>query len=178
MAIRPRTEYALGPPAAARTVVVSKMGLPIIELRPVRLPVYLDTTDLIARKGSEIVVSRTGRWSERLSVGVTRSLAASLTALLPCLDVAATTPIGQPVREILVDIDAFETGADRQVVLTARWTLTNKDGHDVLQTERVSIIEPAANTGDRAVVAAMSRAVEDLASHISVAIATSLPTGS
>lgn len=154
------------------------MGLPIIELRPVRLPVYLDTTDLIARKGSEIVVSRTGRWSERLSVGVTRSLAASLTARLPRLDVAATTPIGRPAREILVDIDAFETGADLQVVLAARWTLTDNNGHDVLQTERLSFVEPAANASDRAIVAAMSRAVEDLASHISVAIAKSLSTGS
>ena len=74
----PAADYVLGPMPAAAAVSVSQTGLPVVELKRVQLPDYLDTTDILERRDNMLVPSPTARWGERLSVGMSRALAISL----------------------------------------------------------------------------------------------------
>ena len=153
----PPFEYVLGTAPAPAAAANSLKGRPVVEVRPVRLPDYLDTRDLLIRKGSRLIQSTTGQWAERLSVGMTRSLALSLSNQLP--NVAFTTdPIQRPARQVLVDVTSFEATAEQEVVLAARWTLTDGPGRNSLVSQDAVLVEPTGSTTDDAVVNAMNRA--------------------
>jgi uncharacterized lipoprotein YmbA len=66
----------------------------------------------IRRPGGEIVASQTARWAERLSIGVTRTVALSLAGSLPQLVVTASPPLDAPKWQVLIDIDAFDAQVD------------------------------------------------------------------
>ena len=74
----PPAEYIIGTAPTPASVTTPLTGRPIIEVKPVQLADYLDTRDLLVRSGNQVVASRSGRWGERLSVGMTRALATSL----------------------------------------------------------------------------------------------------
>jgi predicted ATPase/DNA-binding winged helix-turn-helix (wHTH) protein/uncharacterized lipoprotein YmbA len=169
-------EYVLGRMPAATAITLTQTGLPVIELKRVQLPDYLDTTDIMERRGNQLVPSSTGRWGERLSIGMRRALTASLGSRLPGMVVTATPPIERPAIQILVDVAAFEARVDHQVILVARWSIAGGTSRQILITEQASLVEAVTGTGDSAVVAAMSQAVEDLADRLAVRIQSDLPT--
>jgi uncharacterized lipoprotein YmbA len=165
----PPAEYVLGAMPAATATTLSQTGLPVVEVKRIQLPDHLDTTDILERRGNQLVPSPTGRWGERLSVGITRALTASLAARLPRLVVTAT-PLGRPTRQILVDVAALESRLDHHVVLVARWTILDGATRQVLTAEQASLVEAIEGTGDSAVVAAMSQGLEDLAGQLAAGI--------
>src|SRR5438876_11488130 len=76
--------YVLGDTAQAGTGDVSQLNYPVVELKPVRVPDYLDTTEIFIRQaGGHIVSSESARRGVRLSGGVTRAIAISLDTWLP-----------------------------------------------------------------------------------------------
>ena len=122
------------------------------------------------RSGNQVVASRSGRWGERLSVGMTRALATSLAARLRGVDVTTAAPVEHPTRQVLVDVTTFEASANQEVVLVARWTIIDGPGRSTLLSEQTALTVPVTSMDDSAVVTAMSRAVEDLASAIATGI--------
>ena len=172
----PPALYVLGSMPAATRALVPQTRLPVVEVNRVQLPDYLDTTDILERSGNQLVPSSTSRWGERLSVGMARALVASLASRLPDLVVTAT-PVGRPARQILVDVAAFESRPDRRVVLVARWTILDGATRQVLTAEQVSLVEAIEGKGDDWLVAAMSRAVDDLAGRVASGIEGYLPSG-
>ena len=147
----------LGTAAAATTVTRPQAGLPVVEVKRVGIPDYLDTTDILIRSGGQVVPSRTGRWSERLSVGVTRAFAAALAVRLPLMTVTTTSRAEPSALQVVVDIETFDARTDRQIVLVADLTVTKGTARAKLYSERTSLVETMAGTGDSAVVAAMTR---------------------
>jgi uncharacterized lipoprotein YmbA len=163
--------YILVPPAAEANNAELLLGRPVIDLQPVLVPDYLDTSDLLVRREANIVVaSATGRWGERLSVGVNRALAQGLMRRLPDFAVTTSKSAERPRCAILVDIESFETYADRPVVLVARWSVMTGSTANTIAGERVSLAEPVPAANDSEIVAAMSRAVEHLADRIAAGI--------
>jgi uncharacterized protein len=166
----PPVEYVLGAAPAPAPSTNALAGRPVAEVRPVRLPDYLDTRELVVRSGNQLLPSKTGQWAERLSVGMTRALALSLGMQLPNVTVLTTNPIERPTWQVLVDVTAFEARVDREVVLAARWTVTDGTGRSSLQSEDAVLMEPTESMDDAAVVSAMNRAVEGFASQIAAGI--------
>lgn len=162
-------EYVLGALPAAKPTAVKQKGLPVVEIKRVQLPDYLDTTDILERRGNQLIPSSTGRWGERLSLGMTRALTASLSARLPGVVVTAST-VTRPARQILVDVAAFEVMPDHQVVFVARWTVLGGPSPQVHEAEQTSLVEKVSGDGDGAIVAAMSKAVDDLAGRLAAEI--------
>jgi uncharacterized protein len=161
----PPALYVLGAMPPAMTATTSEAGLAVVEVTEVKVPDYLDTTDLIVRSFGRLIPSATGRWGERLSVGMTRALAASLAARLPRMVVTTARPAA-PARRILVDVEAFEAQSDGSVVLAASWSIASGSSRQTLLAEHSSIAVPLEKRDDAAVVAAMSRAVDELADQI------------
>ncbi len=170
------TEYVLGDGPAVNVTAIVQTGMPIVEVMRVQLPDYLDSTDILERKGNRMIPSATGQWGERLSVGFTRALTGSLASRLPRLVVTATSPIERPTCQILVDVTAFER-VEAHVVLAARWYIFEGASHKILIAEQASLIEAVSGTDDSAVVNAMSRLVELLAERLAAGINCNRRTG-
>ena len=166
----PPAEYVIGTAPTPARVTIPLTGRPIIEVKPVQLPDYLDTRELLVRRGNQVVASKSGRWGERLSVGITRALAASLAARLRGLTVTTTPPVEQSARQVLVDFTSFEARDNQEVVLVARWSVIDGPGRFTLISEQTALTEPITSTDDSVVVIAMTRALEDLASAIVIGI--------
>jgi uncharacterized lipoprotein YmbA len=155
--------------------MASETGRPIVELKTVTVPDYLDTLDIQLRDGQNaLTISKTGRWGERLSVGVTRALEDDLTKRLPGIVIARSVPSGQPARALLITVDAFDIMPDGRCVLAARWSVLGIDRHGIAASERASIVTmvpiSSGSMKDADVVAAMAAAVDQLADRVALTL--------
>jgi uncharacterized lipoprotein YmbA len=167
----PPVTYVLGRAAGGGGGFEPLVGRAVIEVKRVLVPDYLDVSDIMIRRSEHVVAaSPTGRWGDRLSVGVTRALTADLARRLPAFVVTATPPVERPAWQVLVEVEAFEPRADATVILVARWRLVDGAGRDLLAGERVSLMVPVGGGDDAAMVAAMARAVDALAERIATGV--------
>ena len=171
--------YVLTPPVDPVPGVRPETGRPVLELAKVSLPDYLDSSDILLRDGrNELKPSTTGKWGERLSVGITHALGATLARRLPRVLVVQAALSGQNARRLLVDVEAFDIRADGRCVLTARWTVPKEDGPaSTAISARATVITQASGTAgaaglaDGAVVSAMEAALSQLGDHIAASLA-------
>lgn len=165
--------YVLGDAARPKPEPVSQLDHPIVEVKPVRVPDYLDTTDIFTRgPGGRIVASQSARWGERLSAGVTRTVATSLEARLPQLVVTTSPPLEHPRWQVLIDLDVFEVQPGGPSVLTARWSIWEGRGGQKLREEKISLSTPVGQGSDQEVVETMTRQVDQLVDRIAPALQT------
>jgi uncharacterized lipoprotein YmbA len=169
----PRT-YVLGDlDQSAPGGVVNEAGLIHIELRPVAVPDYLDTTDIVRRTASnEVTTSSTGRWGERLSLGITRALALDLARQLPQMVIESRSAY-EPSRRLFVDVERFDIGEDGRCTLTARWRVANSGGKDKPDSEQGTFIETSTAKTDAAEASAMTAAIDHLAGQIALTVRAS-----
>jgi uncharacterized lipoprotein YmbA len=171
----PPATYVLSAPAEPVAGVLREDDRPVVDLPTVPVPDYLDTSDIFVRDGrNELKSSQTGRWGERLSVGMTHALIVALARRLPNVLVTHSPLSGQPARDVLVDVEAFDTRPDGRCVLTARWTILREDRRTIGSTERGTFVTMAPGTAgsltDAAIVSAMAAAVEQLADHLAISL--------
>ena len=149
-----------------------------LQLDRVLVPDYLDTTDILSRAGEhELHASSSGRWAERLSLGIMHALWADLANRLPQDRVTLARPAEKSARQILVNVDAFDVWPNGHCVLAANWTILDTDRTGVLAAGGGTFIVPSDRSGkpsDGAVVSAMADALGQLAESIAVA-AKALP---
>jgi uncharacterized protein len=152
---------------------------PVVQLRRVLVPDYLDTTDMIERVGQyQLKSSSTGRWGERLSLGITHALGSDLAIRLPTNTVTFDHPADKSVKQILVSVDRFDVWRDGHCVLTANWSILETHSGAVLAEGRgnfVTVPVRGGSPGDGAIVAGMADAVSELADSITLA-AKGLPS--
>jgi len=154
--------YILGGPAAKNDDRPGR-GLPVLEVRTVSVPSYLDSTDILRRHGAnELVASPTGRWGERLSYGVTDALARALSQQRPDLVIDTSQRTSAQFR-LFVEISQFDINEDGKCRLSAHWRTTAGDGAPLFAGDETSITVVAETPDDAGVAAAMSAAVDRLA---------------
>lgn len=157
--------YVLGGPMPDGDNRVER-GLPMVDLRTVALPDYLDSTDILRRHGAnEMVASPNGRWGERLSFGLTDSLANALSQYRRDL-LIGTGQRGAAQTRLFVEVTQFEIGEDGSCRLSARWRTSAADGKPLAVGDESRITIVAKSTDDAGVAAAMSAAVDQLAARI------------
>jgi uncharacterized lipoprotein YmbA len=176
------TGCASGPPARRLYVLGTPLESteaagngPVVWLRRISLPEYLDSTDIVWRAGQHgLQTSPTGRWGERLSLGITQALATDLTARLPQNRVVWSDPGRNSTRELLVDVEGFDAWPDGHCVLSATWTLTDATNSAVLGGARETFTAAPARgeaQSDVRVVAGMADVLGKLADSIASAAA-------
>jgi len=150
-----------------------------LQLERVLVPDYLDTTDILSRAGEhELHASSSGRWGERLSLGIMHALWADLVVQLPQDRVMLARPAEKSARQILVNVDAFDVWPNGHCVLAANWTILDTDRTAILAAGRGTFIVPSDRGGkpsDGAVVSVMAEALRQLAESIARA-AKALPS--
>lgn len=168
----PTASYVLGHPPDAQPVDQSQLGRPVVEIRPVRVPDFLDTRDILVRIGAnQVRAEPDGRWAERLSIGIGRALAGALEHRLGDMAVTTTAPVTPSTWQVQVDVDTFEISLDGPCLFGARWSIV--DGHDrttPVRSQYVRFVIPPAGPGDAASVAAMTQAIDQLAGQIAPAL--------
>tara|TARA_B100002049_G_scaffold197515_1_gene155302 strand:- start:617 stop:1165 length:549 start_codon:yes stop_codon:yes gene_type:complete len=155
--VAPLQQVVLSPPQSERATSQASDW----EVRRVRVPEYLDNYDVQLRT-DEYVLTRmpNAKWAERLPIAMTRLLQQTIDEKL----------VGKRDREYEVEvaIDAFEPQASGQVVLAARWKVTDSRRENVVARDNTVIQQalPARGRDAAAVGRAMSDAVRELAIQI------------
>lgn len=142
---------------------------------PVTLPEYLRRSEIVTRSGcaaggdfcAELQLSQVVRWAEPLEDAVVRVLAEDLSVLLGTESVVRYPwrPSASLDFQVTVDLARFDADTTGRAVLTARWTVVEPDGDEVLHLARSSYEERAMG-GIGAEVSALSRALAQLAQEI------------
>lgn len=162
----PMRTYVLGDRPEGGRTVQPPGGAVVIELKTVSLPDYLDSTDILRRTGpNEVIPSPTGRWGERLSLGITGALATALSRRRPDLSIV-TVPPPRPGQRIVVDFQAVDIESNGQCRMVASWRITGADTRGPGKIGQAMVDESAGSMDDAAVAAALTKAIDQLAERI------------
>jgi len=167
----------LSPPIdSAAPTTASPAGDPMVqkqrlEVRRVLVPDYLDDTDIQMRTGSdEVQSSVTGRWGERLSLGVTRALSADLAARMPRYTIVQDGATN-PQRQLRISVTALDLWPNGHCVLAANWSIVDQDSTTPVTSGSATFVDslnaggPATAT-DASRVEAIARTLAKLADNI------------
>jgi uncharacterized protein len=151
-------------PALAKTAETWQLML------PVRVPEYLDREAILLPQGQTGLLALSGhRWAESLRDAIPRLLRQDLATLRgPGRVWTAPVPKGVSViRQLRVELEAFDVGADRQSVhLLAHWTFSDPLATQAPRTEALELQVAAADESIDALVAAHRLALWRLAARI------------
>lgn len=142
-----------------------------IGLGPVTLPGYLDRREVVTRVApNRLDLSQREQWAEPLGENVKSVLAQDLGARLGNATIAIFPWIGsfQPDYRIRIDFTRLEATSAGTVELAASWRVLA--GNDVLVVRDSRVSRPIGEGGTEAAVAALSRALGELASDITAEV--------
>ena len=147
-------------------------GSLVVGLGPISMPDYLQHPMLATRvDDTEVRYADFDRWAEPLPTLFGRALGQDLSGLLDARIVPypwyRVTPLDVVVR---VDVTSFEVDAAGNARLEACWTIRDPRTQTARRDECSSIVEAIDGHGAPAQVAALSRAVSELARRVANAI--------
>ena len=139
-----------------------------IGLGPIKLPPYLDRPEIVTRMApNRLELSKEDRWGESVQNGFTRSmerdLAAQAGAAIVVFPWYSTVHIDMQVQ---IDIYRFETDAQGTATLSAKWTILDSTGKNILYTVESNLTQPSKPGDNTEAAAALSRTIGDLSGQI------------
>jgi uncharacterized lipoprotein YmbA len=144
--------------------------MPALQVETASLPAFLDNNDILVRDGRYALdSSRTGHWGERLSLGITHTLAADLTRKLPGYRVSLRRSDAPAGRRLQVEVESFDVYPDGRCVLMASWSVVQKSGVAPANIGRGVFATPALRVNhadDEQLVSAMAGTIDQLADAI------------
>ncbi|MDR3415205.1 MAG: PqiC family protein [Nevskia sp.] len=157
-------DTALPPPAA-------DTQRPLLVVRTVALPEYLDRRAVIYRSGdAELQRFPDTIWAERLGMSVTRWMAQQLTADLPAYDVQAFSAMGNtaPALTLNLELESFEPSAVTASALHLRgsWHLSGSATAEgrIAADVPMSVLDPDGTVA--AMRVALTQAAADIAARV------------
>lgn len=165
--------YVLTPlPAVERPGDPSPGHSPVIGLRPVGLPEYLNQPQIVTRVGENMLqLAEFDQWGSPLRDNLTRVLAGNLAILVPA-DRVAVFPWTQDrliEYEVTVEVTRLEGTLGARCSLAAYWAIFGRGGKASIATGNSSHTEPAGDSY-ATLVAAQSRLVAALGRDIATAL--------
>src|SRR5713101_1491204 len=169
----PAKFYLLTPaadqPSTQTAAVQSSAGGSTLGLGPVKLPPYLDRPEVVTRSApNRLDLSKTDRWGESLQNNFTSVLTRDLAAQMGTQQIVvfpwySTTHVDLQVQ---VEVYRFETDAQGNAQLSAKWTARDGTGKNILYSAESNLTQPSkpGDTADAA--AALSRTVNDMSREI------------
>jgi len=146
-----------------------------IGIGPIKFPDHLDRPEIVTRtSGNALQLAEFHRWAGSLEKDFSRILAENLSILLST-DYIFMFPFTQaaPIDyRVAVEVVRFDGELGKNAVLTARWTVMEGDNKEFKLARRSKITEPVDDNSYEAMVAALSRTVEDLSREIAETIKT------
>lgn len=143
-----------------------------IGIAGIELPGYLDQTRLVRRTGpNTLSVEQFDRWTEPLDVGVQRVLAANLADLLAARVHALPWPRGLTQDyQVITQVAQFDADEQGAVILAGTWSLREGRGDTGPERHVYRVEVPSQGQDNAAIAAAMSEALQNLASQMAQVI--------
>ncbi len=137
-------------------------------LGPIKLPPYLDRPEIVTRIApNRLELSKEDRWGESIQNGFTsameRDLAAQAGAAVIVFPWYNTVHIDMQVQ---IDVYRFETDANGISTLSAKWTILDSTGKNILYTVESNLTQPSKPGDQTEAAAALSRTIGDLSGQI------------
>lgn len=151
--------------AGTRTAPAQQIS---IGVGPIDFPDYLRRPEVVTRTApTRIDVSQENRWAGQLDRNFNRVLSANLAAILNTDRVenypwSRVTPVDY---QVMVDVERFDTGADKQARLNARWSIRDGRNEKILYAGESRINAPVGS-GEEGPSTALSSNVEALSRDI------------
>jgi uncharacterized lipoprotein YmbA len=155
-------------PTSATAPTQSSSDSFTLGLGPIKLPPYLDRPEIVTRAApNRLELSKEDRWGESLQNGFTRSmerdLAAQSGAVVIVFPWYNTVHIDMQVQ---IDVYRFETDSQGVATLSAKWTILDSTGKNILYTVETRLTQPSKPGDNTEAAAALSRTIGDLSSQI------------
>lgn len=157
------------PSATSPTASSGSRGDFTLGLGPVKLPPYLDRQEVVTRTSpTQLDLAKSERWGESLQTNFTSVLSRDLATQIGTQQIVTfpwynTTHVDMQVQ---VEVYRFETDSQGLAQLSAKWTVRDGDGKNILYVAESNLSQPA-KAGDTAdAAAALSRTVGDLSREI------------
>jgi uncharacterized lipoprotein YmbA len=140
-----------------------------VELRRMSLAGYLDRPEIVRSSAAyRLTLARNERWGEPLGGMLDRVFAEDLVERLP--DTAVFSDAGAistaPDLVLEVDVQRFDAETAGEVVLLAQVAVRHGDARRPAEARTLRVTAPLAGPATRDQVAAMSRALADLADQV------------
>jgi len=172
---RPTKYYVLNSLQSEATPVppVANLSDIGIGVGPIRMPMYLDRSDIVTRGSlNQVEIADFAQWAGPLQENFSRVLAENLSVLL------ATDKVGifPFVRRETVDynvtvyVTRFDGMLGDKAHLRARWSILDSKRKHSLYEKHTTVSHPAKNDTTEALVAAKSSTISDLSREIAKAI--------
>lgn len=159
--------YVLNPEVASPSAT-SLGRTPVIEVVRIALPDYLDTRNIVVRRGALLDSSHVGRWAERLSIGVTDFVTRSLAARRPDALVTDQPQVGAPAYRIIINISRLDLTSDGGAILDAEWLVVSADKTILAQSGRGRFEARGSTKTDGDVVALETQILQELSAALPV----------
>lgn len=146
---------------------------PALGIGPVQFPKYLDRPQIVTRSSrNQIDIGDFDQWAEPLKNNFTKVIAENLAILIPRERIVVypwsrSTPIG---HQVLIEVTRFEGELGGDSLLTARWSILDKDKKRVLSRRTSNLRETSNGSGFKGTVSAMNRTLEELSREIAAAL--------
>ena len=139
-----------------------------IGLGPIKLPPYLDRPEIVTRMApNRLELSKEDRWGESVQNGFTRAMERNLAAQTG--GVVIVFPWYNTVHidmQVQVDVYRFETDGQGTATLSAKWTILDSTGKNILYTVESHLTQPSKPGDMTEAAAALSRTIGDLSGQI------------
>lgn len=138
-------------------------------LGPIKLPPYLDRPEIVTRAAANrIELSKEDRWGESVQNGFTTSLQRDLEAQAGTNRVIMF-PWYNTVHvdmQVVIDVYRFETDGQGNANLSAKWTILDSSGKNILYTVETNLTQPSKPGDETDAAAALSKTIGDLGGQI------------
>ncbi|MDD5757567.1 MAG: PqiC family protein [Desulfobulbaceae bacterium] len=145
-----------------------------IGIGPIQFPDALSRAQIAARIDQEhLTFSDSHRWSGSLADDFANVLLEDIAILLPEQTAFALFPWGsyfQPTHRLVLTVSRFDGSLANEVLLTARWTITNSSGKEAILSRKSTIKVKVTGHTYPELVSSQSQAVADLATEIANAL--------
>jgi len=137
-------------------------------LGPIKLPPYLDRPEVVTRTApNRLELSKEDRWGESVQNGFTRAMERDLAAQSGAAVIVYpwynTVHIDMQVQ---IDVYRFEADAQGTATLSAKWTILDSTGKNILYTVESNLTQPSKPGDNTEAAAALSRDIGDLSGQI------------
>ena len=140
-----------------------------IGLGPIKLPPYLDRPEIVTRAAANrLELSKEDRWGESVQNGFTSAMERDLAAQVGTESIIIF-PWYNTVHidmQLQIDVYRFETDSQGIAHLSAKWTLLDSTGKNILYTVECTLTQQSKPGDTTDSVAALSRTIGDLSGQI------------
>lgn len=168
---------------SASTATVGDMSFSLaggLGVGPVELPEFWRQREVVLVEENTIISDPRHLWAGDPKLAISRVIATNLGRQLQSNDVWAHPwdSRAKPQKQILLVLESFGGALGQQVVMVAKWRLTDDFGTKALATERVTFFALPEDRSYAAYVAALNQLVEQLSVALERSVRQNFSAGS